>query len=64
MAACAPPLVIDVARISRANNWTYILVFFNILVWTVFIFALFPMIRIFPHTGAVLHEFIATVVNN
>jgi hypothetical protein len=64
MAASAPPLVIDVARISKANNWTYLLIFFNILVWTIFIFALFPMIKIFPSTGGVLHEFIATVINN
>ena len=65
MTACppAPPMVIDVVSISCANKWTYILVVVDILVWAILILAAYPAFYILPETGAVLHEFIATVIN-
>jgi|GEM_PF-6134591 len=63
MTACSSPLVIDVTSVYRANSWTYALIVFNILIWVLMVLAVYPAFNILPETGAVLREFIATVVN-
>lgn len=58
------PLIIDVSRVSCANSWTYFLLAINVIVWIFFALMIQPFAKIVPKTGAILHEFVTTVLND
>ena len=59
-----PPLVIDVTRVARANNWTYFLIAANVIILIAFGFMIYAFIKIAPKTGLILREFMYSVFND